>query len=91
MSREIMIGGHWVTVPSGYIQAETEYTRDEQLIFENTKCRVKREAARQEILAKRVEFYELYKIGKFTFPAEPTPKPETLWQTMGRYIGLGLR
>ena len=50
MSREIMIGGHWVTVPSGYIQAETEYTRDEQLIFENTKCRVKREAARQEIL-----------------------------------------
>jgi hypothetical protein len=37
MSREIMIGGHWVTVPSGYIQAETEYTRDEQLIFENTK------------------------------------------------------
>lgn len=88
MSREILIGGQWVTVPSGYIQAETEYTRDEQLIFDNTKCRFKRKDAQKAILEKRVEFYELFKIGKITFPPETKPKPETLWQTMGRYIGL---
>jgi len=61
---QIVIGGRWITVPRGYIQAEYEYTEEESRFFEALFPGPAKEIARTRVLEKRLEFYELYVAGK---------------------------
>ena len=75
--KEIIIGGRWVTVPLGYIQAETAYTKDASDIFEALSAGPAKELARTECLTKRVEFYDLYMAGKATIAPPVKAQPST--------------
>lgn len=69
----ICIGGEMIEVPPFYIQAESEYTKDELELFKSLVDASQREDARQVVLHKRVMFYELFKAGKITI-TKPVPK-----------------
>ena len=51
-------------MPDGYVQAENNYCRDESNAFAEATSRTVREPAREALLTKRMEFYELYKHNK---------------------------
>ena len=72
-------------VPCGYIQAESEYTKDEFIIFEALDRGNAKEIARENILEKRIEFYELYCAGKVSLP-QPVVKEKTFRQKLAGWL-----
>lgn len=80
---QIVVGGRWVTVPRGYIQAETEFTKDESTIFHALPDGAKKEQARAIVLEKRIEFYDLFAAGKADIPpVEPPVKKVSFWRNL---------
>ena len=71
---EISIGGQLIRVPAGYVTAEAEYTKVELFAFHNAPHGSTRAGTRQAVLAKRIEFHELYLAGKAII-TPPAPKP----------------
>lgn len=78
MGKEIMIGGVLTRVPKGYIQAEAAYTEYETIKFRGAVDSSEREKYRSKVLAKRVEFHQLYLSGKAKVtPPQPVVKKST--------------
>lgn len=90
-TKEILIGGNLVTVPNGYIQAESEYTIKEFSVFETLGKlgqSTELEIARTAVLEKRIEFHALYLSGKIKFePKEPVKKKT--WKSYALWFILG--
>jgi len=84
--KQIIVGGHEVMVPRGYIQAESEFTKDESAVFYALDDGPKKEEARAIVLEKRLEFYYLYLAGEAD--VEPIPElkpPRTFMQKLRRW------
>ena len=75
--KQIIIGGREVEVPDGYIQAEAEYTKDATAVFRALSSGAAKEAARADIMTKRVEFHDLYVAGKATITPPVKAQPST--------------
>jgi len=75
--KQIIVGGHEVEVPNGYIQAEAEYTKDATAVFRALSPGKAKEAARAEVLLKRTEFYDLYTAGKANVTPSAPAKTST--------------
>lgn len=87
MSKEIMVGGRLVEVPTGYVQAESEFTKNELDTFYALDDGPAKEEARTAVMEKRLDFYYLWLAGEADLPTQTKPKEETLWATMARYMG----
>ncbi len=86
---QILVGGLLVTVPRGYIQAETEYTKEELRCFDALYSGSAKEIARTRVLEKRLEFYDLYMAGNASIKKlVPVVRKETMWRRFQYYAGL---
>jgi len=86
MTREIMIGGQLCRVPDGYLKAEAEFTKDEEAIFYALQEGPKKEEARLAVMAKRIEFNDLYLLGQVEIVQIEKPKRFNLWQKIVSYV-----
>lgn len=85
MSKEIRIAGRLVRVPAGYIQAEAEFTRNEDAVFAALPDGPEKEKARAAVCAKRLDFYYLWLAGEADLPT-PNPKPKSFWHKLSRWL-----